>query len=296
MFKCGFVTIVGNPNVGKSTLLNAVIGQKISIVSPKAQTTRNIVKGILTTDNYQMIFLDTPGIQKIKTSLDEFMIKSATTAVIDVDVIVVLLDGSKKITEEDLKIVESYKGRTHNLVLAVNKIDATTFERLYPELNKLNLLNYVKDIVCISALKKENIDELLKVLEKLLPEGEKMYPDDMVTEHSERFLVGEILREKALLMLDQEIPHGIAIEIEKFTEEEKIIKIDALIICERDSHKGIIIGKDGEMLKKIAISARRDIEKLVDKQVFLKIFVKVRSDWRNNTEELNEIGYNKKDL
>ena len=296
MFKCGFITIVGNPNVGKSTLLNAIMGQKISIVSPKAQTTRNTVKGILTTENYQMIFMDTPGQHKVKSGLDEYMSKSIRQAAIDVDVIVVVLDGLKRITEEDIKLVESYKGASHNLIVAVNKIDETTFERLYPQLDKLNKLDYVKDIVCVSAMKNQNVQELLKVIEKLLPEGEKMYPDDMITEHSERFMVGEIIREKALMLLNEEIPHGIATVIESFKDEEKIIKIDALIICERESHKGIIIGKSGEMLKNIASIARKDIEKLLDKQVFLQIFVKIRPDWRNNSVQLSEAGYDKKDL
>ena len=226
-FKCGFVTILGKPNVGKSTLLNRLVGQKISIVSPKPQTTRNVVTGILNGNGYQAVFLDTPGIDKSKNSLDNFMEKSIAKSLEGVDLIIYIIDGTKKFSAEIMQEAQSYAQKNIPLILVVSKVDDSSMERLYPELAKLNTLQNIKEIIPISSFTGQNIDVLKDNILKYLPEGPAMYPTDVATDSTQRFLASEIIREKSLWLLQEEIPHGIAVQIESFNETEKLTKIDA---------------------------------------------------------------------
>lgn len=293
--KSGFVAILGEANVGKSTLLNAILKEKVSIVSPKPQTTRNKILGIYNDEDCQIVFIDTPGIHKEKNKLDEYMSKAISTARSDVDVIMYVIDGTKKITEHTIETLNKYtKGA--NVILVVNKIDDTNYAKLYPELSKCNNLENIKDIVPVSAKKSKNLEELIKVVKTYLKEDVKYFDDDVYTDVSIKFLVAEIIREKALWLLQDELPHGIAIEIARFDESSPICEIDADIILEKASHKAIVIGKNGSMLKDIGTKARNDIEKLLDKQVMLKLFVKVREDWRNSSNSIKSLGYNSNDL
>lgn len=294
-FKSGFVTIVGRPNVGKSSLLNSLLKQKVSIVSPKPQTTRNKITGILNNENYQIVFLDTPGIHKKRNKLDEYMDKSIELSLEGVDLVLYMLDGLKPFDDEDIARIESYSKKTKTIVV-VNKIDKSNFEKLYPKLNKLNALNNVEDIIPISALKGKNVDLLLEYILKYMPNGIPYYPQDEVTDVSMRFLASELIREKMLYNLDQEVPHGIAVLIENYEESNKLIKIVANIICEKQSHKNIIIGKDGQMLKKIGQEARLEIEAMTSKKVYLDLWVKVKDKWRDSQILTINMGYNKKDL
>jgi GTP-binding protein Era len=296
MFKSGFVTIIGKPNTGKSTLLNKIIGEKVSIVSPKPQTTRNNITGILNNDNYQVVFLDTPGTLKPKNRLDEYMQKSINKSLEGIDIIVYMLDALKPFTDNELALIEGYAKSDAKLIIAVNKTDQTNFEKLYPKLDKLNKLSNITDIIPMSAMKNKNVDVLKNSIVKLLNEGVKYYPDDIYTDNSVKFLVGEIIREKTLYYLQAEIPHGIATDIERFEENEKNVQIDAVIICEKPSHKNIIIGKEGSMLKTIGTSARLDIQKLLNKKVHLNLFVKVKDKWRSSQAQINIYGYNKKEI
>lgn len=293
--KSGFVAILGEPNVGKSTLLNSILKEKVSIVSPKPQTTRNKILGIYNDEESQIVFIDTPGIHKSKNKLDDYMSKAITTAKSDVDVILYVIDGSKKITEKTLDNLNKYTNNA-NVILVVNKIDDTTYVKLYPELTKCNTLQNIKDIVPVSALKSKNLEELIKVIKSYLHEDIKYFDDDVYTDKSIKFLVGEIIREKTLWLLQDELPHGIAIEIARFDESNQIVEIDADIILEKVSHKSIVIGKNGAMLKNIGTKSRLDIEKLLDRKVMLKLFVKVREDWRNSTSTVKSLGYSQEDL
>ncbi len=294
-FKSGFVTILGRPNVGKSTLLNTIIGEKVSIVSPKPQTTRNKILGIYNSQNAQVVFTDTPGIHSSANKLDEYMQKSIDTAKQGVDVLLLVLDGTKPIKQGDIDWINSFS-KYKNVIVVINKIDDTSFEKLYPQLSKLNDLEHVKEIYPISAKTGKNVDELLKNIIDLLPEGVPYFDQDSYTDKSVRFMIAEIVREKALWLLQDEIPHGIACEVIAYKEDDKKVVIDLDIICERDNHKMIIIGKKGSMLKEIGTRARQDIEKLLGKKVFLNIFVKVRADWRNKESYVESVGYNKTDL
>lgn len=294
-FKSGFVTIVGRPNVGKSSLLNALLKQKVSIVSPKPQTTRNKITGILNSNDYQIVFLDTPGIHKSRNKLDEYMEKSIDLSLEGVDLVLYVLDGLKPFDQEDIDRIECYAKNTKTIVV-VNKIDRSSFEKLYPKLNKLNALKNVEDIIPISALRGKNLELLLEYILKYIPQGIPYYPTEEVTDVSMRFMASEIVREKMLYNLDKEVPHGIAVLIEEYTESEQLIKIIATIICEKQSHKNIIIGKDGLMLKKIGQQARLEIEGMVDKKVFLDLWVKVKDKWRDSQVMTINMGYNKKDL
>ena len=278
--KSGFVAILGQPNVGKSTLLNAILKEKVSIVSPKPQTTRNKILGIYNDDNSQIVFIDTPGIHNSHNRLDEYMDKAISTAKTDVDVILYVIDGTKKITDQTIEILNKYTKNAQNIILVVNKIDDTNYEKLYPELSKCNSLENIKDIVPVSALKSKNLDELMKVVKNYLNDNVKYFDDDIYTDQSIKFLTAEVIREKALWLLQDELPHG----------------IDADIILEKSSHKQIVIGKNGSMLKNIGIKSRQDIEKIVDNQVMLKLFVKVREDWRNSNSAVKSLGYNSQDL
>lgn len=294
--KSGFVAILGQPNVGKSTLLNAILKEKVSIVSPKPQTTRDKILGIYNDSDTQIVFIDTPGIHTSNNKLDEYMSKAIITAKKDVDVLLYVIDGTKKINDYTLSTLNKYTKDVKNIILVVNKVDDTTYEKLYPELNKLNALEGIKDIVPVSALKGKNIEELIKVIKTYLSDTVRYYDEDVYTDKSVKFLVGEIIREKALWLLQDELPHGIAIEIIRFQEGEKLTEIDADIIIEKPSHKQIIIGSKGEMLKNIGTKSRLEIEKLLGTKVMLKLFVKVREDWRHKDSVLKSLGYNQQDL
>ena len=289
-FHSGFVTIAGRPNVGKSSLMNAMIGEKISIVSNRPQTTRNRIMGVLTRKEYQIVFLDTPGIHNPKTRLGEYMMRSVHDAMDGMDCVLVILDVSH-ITDNDVNIAFELKGKRVPAVLALNKIDLVSPETILSATAKMADLGY-EEIIPVSAKTKNGLDELEKSLEKHLQQGPKYFSDDMITDQPERILCSEIIREKALRHLRDEVPHGIGVEIIKIESlSEKLIEINATIYCEREAHKGIIIGKRGSMLQMIGSEARTDIEKLLDSHVNLKLWVKSRPDWRNNAADLKTLGY-----
>lgn len=296
MFKSGFVSIVGRPNVGKSTLMNSVVGEKIAIMSDKPQTTRNTIQAVYTDKDCQIVFLDTPGIHKPKNKLGEFMVKSATDAFKNVDVVLYVVDESKKIGPGDRMIIENLRGIKTPKILVLNKIDMLSEEELFDLIKMYDAENMFDAIVPISALKGKNTDRLLKVIEGYLQEGPKYFPDYMITDQPERVLISELIREKVLHYVHDEIPHGVAVEIERMRkrQDKDIIDISAVIYCERDSHKGIIIGKNGRKLKGIGKSAREEIELLLGSQINLKIWVKVKENWRNLQSFINNFGYTDK--
>ena len=293
-FKSGFVAVIGKPNVGKSSLVNRLVGEKVSIISPKAQTTRNKIFGIKNGKDYQVVFVDTPGVQHTKTKLGEYMSDATNKASTDVDAILIVLDALR-INQEDYKIIEKFANVKCPVFLVVNKIEMTNYEKFYPILAKLNEYKFIKKFITTSAIRSLNIEELENEILSVLPEGVAYYPTDEYTDKSVRFMCGEIIREKALLFLQEEIPHGIAIDIMSFEESESCVKLNVNIITESERHKQIIIGKNGEMLKQIGIAARRDIEELVGTKAMIDLFVKVRKDWKNDVLALNDLGFNKKD-
>lgn len=296
--KSGFIGIIGRPNVGKSTLLNAILGEKIAITTDKPQTTRNIIRGIYTKlngreDDCQMIFIDTPGIHKPRNKLGGYMTETAINTFKEVEVVVFIVDDELSSGPGDKYIVELLKDIDTPIFLIINKIDKLEpekYRRIYEEYQALNLF---ADIIGVSALSGKNVDVLLGKIEALMKEGPMYFPADMITDHPERFIVSEIIREKVLLYLDEEIPHGVAIELESYKEEPTITRIGAVIYCEKKSHKGIIIGKEGKKLKGIGKSARLEIEALLGTKVFLEIWVKVKENWRDSDFSLNSFGYNK---
>lgn len=297
--KSGYVAIVGRPNAGKSTLVNALVGQKVSIVSPKAQTTRNNIIGIVNSNDYQIVLVDTPGQNTSKSHLDDYMQKSIKGAVSGVDVIVVALDSTKNSLEQEKALVNKYLDLGIPVVIAITKIDLLGNEKLFKILSSFNDIQKIDDIVPISSVKNKNMDELIKVILKYLPEideNEKYYGEEEYTDKSLRFICSEIIREKALYFLDKEIPHGIAVNIVSYQEDEGITNIDAEIICEKDSHKNIVIGKGGSMLKKIGHEARVSFQKVIQQKVDLRLWVRVKENWRDNIGFLNDIGYNNKDI
>ncbi|WP_018591456.1 GTPase Era [Terrisporobacter glycolicus] len=296
MFKSGFVSIVGRPNVGKSTLMNNVIGEKIAIMSDKPQTTRNTIQAVYTNEDCQIVFLDTPGIHKPKTKLGEFMVSQATDAFKNVDVVLFVVDESKKIGPGDKKIMEDLRNIKTPVVLVINKMDLIEEADLFNLMKLYNEEGIFKEIVPVSALKGRNVKELLKVIEGYLEEGPKYFPDYMITDQPERVLVSELIREKVLHFVHDEVPHGVAVEIErmKFREDKNIIDISAVICCERSSHKGIIIGKNGRKLKGIGKSSREDMELLLGAKVNLQLWVKVKENWRNSQNYISNFGYNDK--
>lgn len=296
MFKSGFVSIVGRPNVGKSTLMNNVVGEKIAIMSDKPQTTRNTIQAVYTDEEAQVVFLDTPGIHKPKNKLGEFMVKSATDAFKNVDLVLFVVDESKKIGPGDRKIIDDLKNIKTPVVLVLNKIDQLNEEELFDLMKMYNAEGVFEQIVPISALKGRNINELLKVLKSHLEEGPQYFPDYMITDQPERVLVSELIREKVLHYIHDEVPHGVAVEIErmKSRKDKEIVDISAVIYCERDSHKGIIIGKNGRKLKGIGKSARADIELLLGSQANLQLWVKVKENWRNLQNYVSNFGYTEK--
>jgi len=293
MYKSGFVTVVGRPNVGKSTLLNQIIGEKISIISDKPQTTRNKIQLIYTTENCQIVFLDTPGIQMPKNKLGEYMLKVSKETLEEVDVITFMVDTSMKTGKLDSYIIEQLKGIKTPIVLLINKIDQIKKEDIVLLIEKYQKMNIFYDIIPISAKNGDNIQRYIDSLIELLPEGPKYFPEDMITDQPERFIISEIIREKALENLHEEVPHGIFVDIEQISkrEDKDIIDVHAVIYCERESHKGIIIGKNGNMLKTIGQSARMDIERLMGSKINLQIWVKVESNWRERESKVRYFGY-----
>ncbi len=293
--KSGFVAIIGRPNVGKSTIINAMVGMKISITGPKAQTTRNKILGILTEGDNQIVFVDTPGLLKPNNKLGEYMKKSIDNALTGDDIIMIILDGTD-IKQADYDLIESFSGSEVPIFVVINKTDIATYEKVYPKLAKLNEFKFVKEFISVSAKTGKGITELKDTIIKYLPEGEFLFDEGEVTDKSVKFISAEIIREKALLYLQQEIPHGIAVDIPKFTEKENLVTIDADIIASKPNHKQIIIGKNGEMLKKIGSSARVEIENMLDKKVLLNLFVKVKENWQDSLSSLHDFGYDKKDI
>ena len=292
-FKSGFVTLIGRPNVGKSTLMNNLIGQKIAITSSKPQTTRNRIQTVYTDEEGQIIFLDTPGIHKAKNKLGDYMVNAAERTLSEVDVVVWLVEPTDFIGTHEQHIAEILKNVKTPVILAINKIDSVNKEDIMTAINTYKDVHEFAEIVPVSALKGENREELLKVLFKYLPNGPMYYDEDTVTDQPERQIVAELIREKALRLLNDEVPHGIAVTIEsmKYRKKAHLYDIEATIICERDSHKGIIIGKKGAMLKSIGTKARVEIENLLGNKVNLQLWVKVKKDWRDSDFLLKNYGY-----
>ncbi len=296
-FKCGFICIAGVPNAGKSTLTNALVGEKVSIVSWRPQTTRNKLLGIINGEGYQMILIDTPGIHEARNKLGQYMMRSVESGLKDVDGVLYVIDATRGLCKEDYTFLENSVKKAPTVV-ALNKQDAVTRETLFACLEKLNGLTGLTAIVPISAKKEENLEPLREALLGLLPQGAPLYPEDEYTDSSMRFMATEILREKALYLLDKEVPYGIGVAINKFEEREDkpIVDIDADIVCEKQSHKAIVIGKGGATLKKIATAARKDLEQMVGEKVFLTLYVRVKDEWRDSDYLMHELGYDLKDL
>jgi len=292
-FKSGFVTIVGRPNVGKSTLMNHLIGQKIAITSNKAQTTRNRIQTVYTGEEGQIVFLDTPGINRAKNKLGEYMLSAAENTLKEVDVILWIVEPTTFIGAGERYILEQLEKVHTPVILVVNKADTVPEEEVFKAIDTYKEVYDFKEIVPVSALRDRNTDELMHTIFQYLEEGPQYYDADTITDQPERAIVAEMIREKALRCLDKEVPHGIAVVIDRMKDRQhgKIVDIDATIICERDSHKGIIIGKQGAMLKKIGTQARIDMEKLLDTKVNLKLWVKVKKDWRDSEFLLKNYGY-----
>ena len=290
-YKSGFVSIIGVPNVGKSTLLNQIVGQKIAIISDKPQTTRNKILAIHTTDTEQIIFTDTPGIHKPHNRLGEYMVRVAKESMTDTDVLLLVVDATKKIQEAEREIAENLHALGIPCILVINKVDAVRKETLLPLIADYSSLYPFEEIVPISAKTGDGTELLLEKIKGYLEEGPQFYYEDMVTDQPEKQIAAEIIREKLLWLLDKEVPHGIAIEVSKMQELPKITNIYVTIYCEKASHKGIIIGKGGEMLKKIGSLARGDIEKMLDKKVYLELWVRVKPDWRNNDYLMKNFGF-----
>ncbi|EEW37709.1 GTPase Era [Granulicatella adiacens ATCC 49175] len=295
-FKSGFVAIVGRPNVGKSTFMNYVLGQKIAIMSDKAQTTRNKIQGVYTKDNAQIVFLDTPGIHKPKHELGEFMVKSAYSALKEVDAVLFMVNVSEKRGPGDDFIIEKLKGIKTPIFLVLNKIDLVTPEVLLERVESYKDALDFAGVFPISVLQGNNVNELMEALIEALPEGPQYYPADQITDHPEYFVVSELIREKILQLTQEEIPHSVAVTVDKMQKDEfDKVHVYANIIVERKSQKGIIIGKGGRLLKEIGTRARRDIQQLLGNKVYLELWVKVEKDWRKRKSNLQEYGYKETD-
>lgn len=293
-FKSGFVAIVGRPNVGKSTLMNHVIGQKIAIMSDKPQTTRNKIHGVYTSETMQVVFLDTPGIHKRQSKLGDFMNNTALNTLGEVEAVLFLVDAAEGLGGGDRFIIERLKDVRTPVILVLNKIDRVEPEQLLPLIEEYSKLHAFSEIVPISAKLGNNVGTLLEQIGKYLPEGPQYYPEDQVTDHPEQFVCAELIREKILHLTREEVPHSIAVTIEDMrVQENGVVYISAVIFVERDSQKGIIIGKQGALLKEIGKLARQDIENLLGSRIFLELWVKVKKDWRNQERILKDLGFHK---
>ena len=291
-FKSGFITIIGRPNVGKSTLLNRLVGQKVAIMSDKAQTTRNRIQGVVTDEESQIVFIDTPGIHKPKHALGDFMLNAAYSALKGVDGILVVVNASEKIGPGDRLVIERVKQANIPVFLVINKIDLVTPDELLPIIDSYRQEHDFDEIFPISATEGNNVDALVKGIKEIIPEGPQYYPADQVMDHPEYFIVAEFIREKILELTREEIPHSVAVQVESMRRnEDDKIEIQAAIIVERSSQKGIIIGAQGSMIKKIGQRARRDIEILLGDKVYLDLWVKVQKNWRDRRTQLNDFGY-----
>lgn len=297
-YKSGFVAIIGRSNVGKSTLMNHLIGQKIAITSRKAQTTRNKIQTVYTCERGQIVFLDTPGIHKAKNKLGEYMVNVASRTFKDADVILWLVEPGTQVGPGDRHIAEQLKNCKLPVILVINKVDTVKKEEVAGFIETYRKLIDFADIVPASALRAQNLDTVIDCIFKYLPYGPQFYDEDTITDQPQRQIVAELIREKALRTLDEEIPHGIAVTIDTMKErpDGRIVDIEATIICERDSHKGIIIGKQGAMLKKIGSAARFEIERMLEQKVNLKLWVKVKKDWRDSDYLIKNFGYDKKEI
>ncbi|AEY65853.1 GTPase Era [Clostridium sp. BNL1100] len=291
-YKSGFVSVIGRPNVGKSTLLNTITGQKIAIMSDKPQTTRNTIRGVITNKECQLILIDTPGIHKPKTKLGEYMVNVASETIKEVDLVLFLVEANAQPGAQDINIIQQLKQVKTPVFLILNKVDLISKDKLLAIIDSYSKLMDFKAIIPISALKNDGIDIILKEALDYIPEGPQFFSEDMLTDQPEKVIAAEMIREKVLLNLDDEVPHGVGVEVTSFKErEDGLINIQATIYCEKSSHKGIIIGKQGNMLKKIGSAARYEIERLLDTKIFLELWVKVKPDWRNSDNMLKTLGY-----
>lgn len=295
-FKSGFVAVIGKPNVGKSTLINTIIGKKVSIVSPKPQTTRNKILGVWNSENTQVVFVDTPGIHSGGTMLDKYMQKSVESATQDINLLLYVLDGSKPFNKNELKLLSEYCQNSYPVFAVVNKVDLTNYEKLFPELLKLNSIEKLKEVFCISALTNKNLEPLKEHIKKYMTDNIKYFDDSEITDKPFGFVVAEAIREKMLWMLSCEVPHGVGIVVDEMQDMESFYQISATIFCEKSGHKNIIVGAKGQMLKEIGKSARLAIEKILDKKVNLSLWVKVKENWRNKEGVLGNIGYSLEEL
>ena len=296
-YKAGFVSIIGRPNVGKSTLMNYIIGQKIAITSNKPQTTRNRIRTVYTCDKGQIVFVDTPGIHKSKNKLGDYMVSVARKSIVDVDAVIWIVEPTTYIGAGELSIIEELKkAKDVAVFLVINKMDTIKKDEVLSVIDTYSKQMEFAEIIPVSAKTGKGVQELIDCLLDYLPEGDAFFDEDTITDQPERQIVAELIREKALWCLEDEIPHGIAVTIESMNFDKKLCSIDATIVCERESHKGIIIGKGGSMLKKIGSLARPDIEDMLEMKVFLQLWVKVRKDWRDSDLLMNNYGYNPKDI
>jgi len=290
-FKSGFISIIGRPNSGKSTLLNVLLGEKISIVSDKPQTTRNVIRGVKSLKDAQLIFIDTPGIHRNKGLLNEFMVKEAMNSIRDVDGVVYLVEADRAVSDDDRHIVEGLKRLKCPVVLGLNKVDKVEKSKILPLIDEFSKLYQFKEIVPLSALKGDGVGLLLDIIKEFLPEGPRYFPEDSVTDLPERFIVAEMVREKVFHFTEKEVPYSVAVTIDRFEEKKGLVSVSATINVERDSQKGIVIGKGGAMLKRIGSAARADIEKLLGSKVYLELFVRVQKEWTRKPGALKDFGY-----
>lgn len=296
--KSGFVSIIGRPNVGKSTILNWIIGEKVSIVSNKPQTTRNRISGIYNDEDCQIVFLDTPGMQNPRNKLGKYMLKASTSTMKDTDLIMCVVDTSSYIGRMDKNIMEQLKHTSNTKILVINKMDQIPKEEALKIISMYDVLGIFDEIIPVSALKGDNMDSIVPTLQKYLTYGPKFYPDDVATDQTLKVMISEIIREKILLYTDEEIPHGTMVQIERLKEREdkEIVDIDALIFCERSSHKKILIGKDGRKIKGIGMAARKELEAMLEKQVNLSLWLKVKENWRDNENYIRNFGFDEKEI
>ena len=296
MTKTAFIAIVGRPNVGKSTLLNSILGEKVAIVSKKPQTTRNRITGIHTVDEKQFVFLDTPGLHKPRTKLGDFMVKTTAETLGGVDVAILVVEAREEVGDIESSLISRFKSDGLSAILVINKIDSVTPVNIAKTIKAYSEAFDFDAVIPLSAKNGKGVDVLLSECEKYLYESEWMFSDDIVTDQPERLIAAEIIREKLLRTLDEEIPHGTAVSIEEWREKRDVVSIRAEIYCEKATHKGIIIGKGGALIKKIGTYAREDIEKMLDTKVFLDLYVRVKENWRDSDFNINNLGYNKEDI